>query len=68
MEARSMEDRRPPVDQRRQPPLATDDSILTYRQNVAGLWLKYGARSLKLRTYRPYKILPPMRRFVDNKR
>ena len=26
-------------------PLAPGDSVLTYSQNVAGLWLKYGAKS-----------------------
>jgi hypothetical protein len=45
------------VDHRRQPPLEPDDSILTYRQNVAGLWLKYGAKSLKSRTSSRCKIL-----------
>jgi hypothetical protein len=27
-----------------QPPLASGDSMLTYSQNVAGLWLKCGQR------------------------
>jgi hypothetical protein len=31
-------------------PLAPGDSMHTYRQNVAGLWLKYGAKSLKIET------------------
>ena len=30
---------------------------LTYSQNVAGLWLKYGVKSLKIETYGPRKIL-----------
>ena len=29
---------------RRQPPLAPGKSSLIYRQNVAGLWLLYGAK------------------------
>jgi hypothetical protein len=45
------------VDHRRQPPLASNDSILTYRQNVAGLWLKYGAKPLKIRGSSLCKIL-----------
>jgi hypothetical protein len=47
----------PWVDHRRQPPLAPGDSMLTYRQNVAGLWLKYGAKPLKIETYSRCKIL-----------
>jgi hypothetical protein len=47
------------------PPLASGDSNVTYRQNVAGLWLKYGAKCLKIETYSPCKILAGMRRFVD---
>ena len=43
-----MEDRRPLVDYRQQPPTAPGDSMLQYRQNVAGLWLKYGVSSLKI--------------------
>jgi len=38
------------------------------RQNVAGLWLKYGAKSLKIETYLPPKILAMLRRFVDKGR
>ena len=38
-----MEDRRSQVDRRPQPPLTSGDSKHTYSQNVAGLWLKYGA-------------------------
>jgi hypothetical protein len=30
--------------------------MLTYCQNVAGLWLKYGARSLKIETSSPRAI------------
>ena len=41
----------------RQPPLAFRDSKLTSCQNVAGLWLKYGAKSLKIETSSRYKIL-----------
>ena len=47
----------PWVDHRRQPPLAPGDSTLTYSQNVAGLWLKYGAKSLKIETSSRCKIL-----------
>ena len=36
---------------RRRPPLASNDSTMTYNQNVAGLWLKYGIKSLKIDTY-----------------
>jgi len=32
------------------PHLASGDSILRYSQNVAGLWLKYGAKPLKIET------------------
>ena len=32
------------------PHLAPGDSILRYSQNVAGLWLKYGVKSLKIET------------------
>jgi hypothetical protein len=42
---------------RRQPPLASDDSIPTYSQIVAGLWLKYGAKSLKIEASARCKIL-----------
>jgi hypothetical protein len=42
-----------------QPPLlASGDSMHTYCQNVAGLWLKYGAKSLKIETSSQCKILP----------
>ena len=44
----------PWVDHRRQPP---GDSTLTYSQNVAGLWLKYGAKSLKIEGSAAQKIL-----------
>jgi hypothetical protein len=47
----------PLVDEPRQPPLASGDSIPIFRQNVAGLWLKYGAKSLKIETSSRYKIL-----------
>ena len=39
------------------PHLASGDSILRYSQNVAGLWLKYGAKSLKIETSSQCKIL-----------
>jgi hypothetical protein len=47
------------VDERRQPPLASGDSMPTYSQIVAGLWLKYGAKSLKMETSSRCKILSP---------
>jgi hypothetical protein len=40
----------PLVDNRRQPPLAPDDSMVTSSQDVVGLWLKYGVKSLKIET------------------
>jgi hypothetical protein len=48
----------PLLDEPRQPPLASGDSILRYSQNVAGLWLKYGAKSLKIETSSQCKISP----------
>jgi hypothetical protein len=45
------------VEEPRQPPLAFRDSTLTLCQNVAGLWLKYGAKSLKIETSSRCKIL-----------
>jgi hypothetical protein len=45
------------VDDRRQPPLASGDSMHTYSQNVAGLWLKYGAKSPNIETFSHRKIL-----------
>jgi hypothetical protein len=51
-----MEDRRSLVDHPRQPPLASGDSMYKYRQNVAGLWLKYGAKSLNIETSSHCKI------------
>jgi hypothetical protein len=47
----------PQLEEPRQPPLAFRDSKLTLCQNVAGLWLKYGAKSLKIETSGPCKIL-----------
>jgi hypothetical protein len=47
-----------PLEKRRQPPLVPGDSMLTYSQNVAGLWLKYGAKSLKIEASSQCKILP----------
>jgi hypothetical protein len=47
----------PPVSECRQPPLASGDSIPTLCQNVAGLWLKYGAKSLKIETSSRCEIL-----------
>jgi len=58
----------PQVTEPRQPPLATRDSMLTRRQNVAGLWLKYGVKSLKIETSSRCKILHGVRRFVDDNR
>jgi hypothetical protein len=46
-----MEGRRSQIDNRPQPPLTSGDSMHTYSQNVAGLWLKYGAKSLKNRDF-----------------
>jgi hypothetical protein len=40
----------PPVFHRRQPPLATRRFNTCECQNVAGLWLKYGVKSLKIET------------------
>jgi hypothetical protein len=37
-------------------------------QNVAGLWLKYGVKSLKIETSWPSEIPFSMRRFIDNNR
>jgi hypothetical protein len=54
-----MEDRRSLVDDRRQPPLAPDDSMHTYSQNVAGLWLKYGVKSLKIGTSSRCEVVAP---------
>jgi hypothetical protein len=34
-------------------------------QNVAGLWLKYGAKPFKIETYSLFKNLGLVRRFVD---
>jgi hypothetical protein len=51
-----MEDRRSLVDHLRQPPLASGDSTHTYSQNVAGLWLKYGAKSLNIEASSHCKI------------
>ncbi|SHL10413.1 hypothetical protein SAMN05444159_5000 [Bradyrhizobium lablabi] len=48
----------PQVEEPRQPPLAFRDSKLTICQNVAGLWLKYGAKSLKIAASPPAKFLP----------
>jgi hypothetical protein len=39
------------------PTLASGDSMHTYCQNVAGLWLKYGAKSLKIETSSQCEIL-----------
>ena len=47
----------PPVLECRQPPLAPGDSIPYVCQNVAGLWLKYGAKSLKIETSLRCEIL-----------
>jgi hypothetical protein len=38
-------------------PLAPGDSMHTYTENVAGLWLKYGAKSLKIETSSQCEIL-----------
>jgi hypothetical protein len=45
------ESRPSPVVDHRQPPLASDESLYTYSQNVAGLWLKYGVKSRKIRDF-----------------
>jgi hypothetical protein len=52
-----LRDRRSPVDNRRQPPLAPAIQRLLNSQNVAGLWLKYGLKSLKIEGSAPQKIL-----------
>ncbi len=52
----------------RQPPLASGDSIPISCQNVAGLWLKYGAKSLKIETSPQYSFHVVARRFVSDNR
>jgi hypothetical protein len=51
-----MEDRRSLVDHPRQRALASGDSTHTYSQNVAALWLKYGAKSLNIEASSHRKI------------
>jgi hypothetical protein len=38
-------------------PLASGDSMLKYVRNVAGLWLKYGAKFLKIEPSSQCEIL-----------
>ena len=45
-----MENRQSRVDEHRQPPWHPAIQYLRYCQNVAGLWLKYGAKSLNTET------------------
>ncbi len=52
----------------RQPPLASGDSIPILRQNVAGLWLKYGAKYRKIETSSRYRMHMVPRRFVSDNR
>ena len=59
----------PRVDEHRQPPLWHPDiQRLAYSQNVAGLWLKYGAKTPNIWTSLRRKILPHVRQFVDEER
>jgi hypothetical protein len=41
---------------RRQPPLAPGDSNTYVSQNVAGMWIKYGVKFLKIETSLPSEI------------
>jgi hypothetical protein len=50
------------------PPWRPAIQCLRYRQNVAGLWLKYGAKSLKIEASLQCGIVVRMRRFVDDNR
>jgi hypothetical protein len=63
-----MEDRRFLKIDHRQPPWRPAIQRLRYRQNVAGLWLKYGAKSLKIEASSQCGIVDRMRRFVDDNR
>jgi hypothetical protein len=38
--------------------MVSGDSMLNLPQNVAGLWLKYGVKYLKIEAYWSGKILP----------
>ena len=64
-----MDDRRPLKQMNlRQPPLASGDSIPILRQNVAGLWLKYGAKYRKIESSSQYRFDAVVRRFVSDNR
>jgi hypothetical protein len=52
-----LRDRRFPVDNRRRPPRHPTIQRLLNSQNVAGLWLKYGVKSLKIEGSAARKIL-----------
>jgi hypothetical protein len=55
-------------DERRQPPWHPAIQCLGNSQNVAGLWLKYGAKTVKIETSLRCKILVGERQFVDDRR
>jgi|HubBroStandDraft_2_1064218.scaffolds.fasta_scaffold816302_1 hypothetical protein len=58
----------PEVTERRQPPWHPTIQCIRNSQNVAGLWLKYGVKSLKYETSAPCKILVRETTFVDDNR